>query len=99
MYQPTFRACQINEKVFYNEKLPYFSAFTRAYKTGKRLYRAYESPKNQTYLNWEWVVVDDSPADHIETWQIATQLANLDNRAKIYKINATRGGNIMATAN
>lgn len=80
--QSTFRSCRINTNVFYNQKLPYFSAFTGAFKTEERLYRAYESLKNQTYPNWEWIIVDDSPIDHNKTWDIANDIASQDNRVK-----------------
>ena len=92
--QSTFRACGINDNVFYNKELPYFSAFTGAYKTEERLYRAYEGLLNQTYPNWEWVIVDDSPVDHGKTWQIANQIAAADNRVKVYKMFPISGGNV-----
>ena len=92
--QATFRACGINKNVFHRKDLPYFSAFTGAYKTEERLLRAYEGLKNQTYPNWEWVIVDDSPQDHIKTWRIANQIAASDNRVKVYRMNPISGGNV-----
>ena len=36
--------------------VPIFSIFTPAYKTEYKIFRLYESLKNQTFTNWEWVV-------------------------------------------
>jgi glycosyltransferase involved in cell wall biosynthesis len=87
-------ACNSLDHVFNNSETPYFSVFTGAYKTGDRLYRTYEGIKNQTYLNWEWVVVDDSPEDHTETWNILQELARKDYRVRPFKITPISGGNI-----
>lgn len=60
------------------------SAFTSTYKTGeKRLLRAYESLKNQTHTNWEWVCFDDSPDN--ETFDFLSKLAEQDRRISVYK--------------
>ena len=48
----------------------------------------------QTYQNWEWVVVDDSPEDHTLTWQMLNHIASLDDRVKIYRIQPNSGGNV-----
>jgi glycosyltransferase involved in cell wall biosynthesis len=71
---------------------PRFSIFTPTYKTGERIRRTYESLKNQTFTNWEWVVVDDSPDD--ETWNLLKEFSNIDYRVKIHKIYPTSGGNV-----
>lgn len=92
--QATFRSCAINQNVYYNQDLPFFSAFTGAYKTGDRLLRAYQSLKNQTYPNWEWVIVDDSPEDHTETWSIIQEIVNSDYRVIAYRMNPISGGNV-----
>jgi glycosyltransferase involved in cell wall biosynthesis len=87
-------ACFSLDKVFDDPNRPYFSVFTGAYKTGDRLYRTYEGIKNQTYPNWEWIVIDDSPEDHTETWTILQELAKKDYRVRPYKITPISGGNI-----
>ena len=92
--QSTFRSCGINQKVYHNPVLPYFSAFTGAYKTGDRILRAYQSLKDQTYPNWEWIIIDDSPEGHTETWQIIQGLANSDNRVIAYRMDPISGGNV-----
>lgn len=71
---------------------PRFSLFTPTYNTGERILRTYESLKNQTWTNWEWVVVDDSPDDN--TWKLLQGISNSDYRVKIHKIYPTTGGNV-----
>ncbi len=71
---------------------PFFSIFTPTYKTGEKIKRTYESVKNQTYGNWEWVILDDSPDN--ETWDIITELAKQDYRIKPFKLNPITGGNV-----
>lgn len=91
--QSMFRSCVVNENVYLTTS-PYFSVFTPAYKTGNRLYRAYLSLKEQTWPNWEWVIVDDSPEDHSETWNIIKDMMSTDNRVKGYRMFPVSGGNI-----
>lgn len=91
----TFWANKSYSLVFNNPELPYFSVFTGCYKTDKeRIYRSYQSMVNQTYQNWEWVIVDDSPNTHTETWQILNELADKDYRVKPHRIFPVSGGNI-----
>lgn len=82
--QSTFINCQ--------NPRPTFSMFTPTYKTGDRIFRTYESLKSQTFDNWEWVVVDDSPDD--DTWEKLNQIASQDPRVKLNKIYPLSGGNI-----
>jgi hypothetical protein len=42
---------------------PLVTVFTPAYKTGEKIYRPFLSLKEQTYANWEWIIVDDSNDD------------------------------------
>ena len=82
--QTVFRNCK-----YYRPK---FSIFTPTYKTGDRIFRTYESLKKQTFKNWEWVVVDDSPDD--DTWKKLQNISNQDYRVKIHKIYPLTGGNV-----
>jgi glycosyltransferase involved in cell wall biosynthesis len=82
--QAVFRNCK-----YYRPK---FSIFTPTYKTGDRIFRTYESLKKQTFKNWEWVVVDDSPDD--DTWKKLQDISNQDYRVKIHKIYPLTGGNV-----
>jgi glycosyltransferase involved in cell wall biosynthesis len=74
-----------------NSKL--VSYFTPTYNTGVRLYETYQSLLNQTYQNWEWVVVDDSN-DVGKTLQIVKNIASLDHRVKVYSFEE-KSGNII----
>lgn len=69
---------------------PKFSIFTPTYQTGDRIYRTYESLRKQTYQDWEWVVVDDSPDN--KTWDILQKFAEKDFRIKLHKITPVTGG-------
>jgi len=74
-----------------NSKL--ISYFTPTYNTGVRLYETYQSLLNQTYQNWEWVIVDDSN-DNGKTLQISKNIASLDHRVKVYSFEE-KSGNII----
>ena len=66
-----------------DENEPLISFFTPIYNTGDKLYRTYESVKNQTYTNWEWVLVNDS-SDCGRTLKVAEDIAKSDSRIKVY---------------
>ena len=67
-----------------------FSIFTCLYKTPiPQFFRLYESLKKQTYRNWNWWIIDDSPEDYNMSW-----LYNIkDSRITIIK-NGTNHGSI-----
>lgn len=73
-----------------NDTSKLVSIFTPILNTGSILYRTYESIKNQTYENWEWVVVDDG--DDENTKKIMQDLSNLDLRIKYYDLNPKSNG-------
>ena len=73
-----------------SEIRPKFSIFTPTYKTGDRIYRTYEGLSNQTYSDWEWVIVDDSPDE--DTWNKVQEIASQDFRVKPFKISPISGG-------
>ena len=47
----------------FSSDTPLVSVFTAAYKSKEKIQRPYRSLLNQTYTNWEWVIVDDSGDD------------------------------------
>jgi glycosyltransferase involved in cell wall biosynthesis len=71
---------------------PTFSIFTPSYKTEYKIFRVYESLKGQTFPDWEWVILDDSP--DYTTWEIVQYIAKNDSRVKAYKIFPITGGNV-----
>jgi glycosyltransferase involved in cell wall biosynthesis len=62
---------------------PLISVYTGAYNTGDYLREAYQSLKDQTYQNWEWVVMDDHSTDG--TWERLEALAREDIRVRPYR--------------
>lgn len=66
---------------------------TPIYNTGNKLYNTYESLLQQTYTNWEWVLVNDS-TDGGRTLKIAEDIASRDPRVKVYDFREKSGGNI-----
>ena len=81
--QSTFWSCNINN-IYRDVDNPILSIFTPTYKTNERIFRTYESLVNQTYENWEWVVVDDSPIGDNTTWDYLEDIASQDYRVHIY---------------
>ena len=92
--QSTFWSCKSIKEVYGDKETPLFSIFTGAYKTNERIFRTYESLKNQTYPNWEWVVVDDSPEGDYKTWEYLKEIASKDYRVKPHRISPNSGGNV-----
>ena len=66
------------------EDAPLVTVFTPAYRTGERIHRPFLSLREQTYANWEWVLVDDSE-DGGETFKMLKGLARKDHRIQVFK--------------
>ncbi len=63
---------------------PLISVYTGTYNTGDFLRETYQSLREQTYTNWEWVVVDDESTDG--TWERLLQIATEDIRVRPVRI-------------
>jgi glycosyltransferase involved in cell wall biosynthesis len=63
---------------------PLVTVFTPAYKTGKKIYRPFQSLLGQTHTNWEWIIVDDSDDDG-KTFKMLSDLAKIDHRIQVFK--------------
>lgn len=74
------------------QDIPLVSICTPTYNIGEKIYRTYESLKNQTYIDWEWVIVDDSSKP--ETYELLKKLSLNDYRIKLYNIENKSNGNI-----
>ena len=70
---------------------PIFSIFTTCYNSYEKIKRAYSSLKEQTFKDWEWVILDDSPKD--SHFQFLKELFLEDNRIRLYK-RSENSGNI-----
>jgi O-antigen biosynthesis protein len=66
------------------EEQPLVTVFTPTYKTGERIHRPFRSLKEQTYANWEWIIVDDSDDDG-KTFKMLSSLAKKDYRIQVFK--------------
>ena len=73
---------------------PIFSIFTTCYKSYDYIDTAYDSIKNQSLLDWEWVIMDDTPEDEHFAF-LKDKLGN-DNRVRLYKRDKNSGniGNV-----
>ncbi|NSL52671.1 glycosyltransferase [Calidifontibacillus erzurumensis] len=68
---------------------PLVSVFTASYRSKDKILRPYRSLLNQTYPNWEWVIVDDS-GDDDETYK--NFLRTLDDpRVRRYRQDSRNG--------
>jgi len=69
-----------------------FSIITPIYKTPiNKILRLYNSLAEQTYSNWEWIVFDDSPTEHTESYNYVDELSKKDKRIHLYKKNKNSG--------
>jgi O-antigen biosynthesis protein len=66
---------------------PLMSVYTPTYNTGDFLRDTYQSLRDQSYPNWEWVVVDDNSSDG--TWERLAGVASEDHRVRIYRSTGT----------
>ncbi|HUV42351.1 MAG TPA: glycosyltransferase [Patescibacteria group bacterium] len=65
-------------------KKPLVSIVMPVYNAGNFLLEAIESLQNQTYQNWELIMVDDRSTDN--SWEILKNLTKEDKRIKIYQV-------------
>lgn len=65
-----------------NEMISYYIT---AYNSGNIIYRPYNSLLEQTYKNWELVIIDDSEDSNKETENIARNITSKDLRVKYFR--------------
>jgi glycosyltransferase involved in cell wall biosynthesis len=87
--EKVYEAAMFN--ILQNTKKYLVSFFTPIYNTKQKLYKTYESLRNQTYSNWEWTIVNDS-TDNGLTLKIAESIAKVDPRVKVYDFREKSGG-------
>ena len=71
---------------------PLVSIFTPAYRSSQKIFRPLQSLLNQTYKNWEWIIVDDSDDDD-KTFNLLKEISEIDYRIKVFK-NPRKSGSI-----
>lgn len=71
-----------------------FSLFTTCYNSYEKIHRAYNSIKEQTFKDFEWVILDDSPND--DHFNFLKNLFKNDKRIRLYKRDENSGniGNV-----
>lgn len=63
---------------------PLVSVFTPTFNPGEKIKRPFRSLMEQTYKNWEWIIVDDSD-DGGATFAMIQKLAQKDHRIQAFK--------------
>ncbi len=73
---------------------PVFSLFTTSFNSYDKIIRAYNSIKRQTLMNWEWIILDDSPDD--DHFQFLRENLTHDCRIRLYRRSENSGsiGNV-----
>ena len=85
--------CFMHNVLNISNNIPSLSVFTTCYKSYDKIKRAYHSLKQQTFLDWEWIILDDSPEDEHFTYLTNYFNTESDNRVRLYK-RAQNSGNI-----
>jgi len=84
--------CYIDCVVSQRESIrPIFSAFTTCYNSYEKIRRPLQSLLNQTLVDWEWVVLDDSPDD--KHFNFLRELFKGNPKVRLYK-RSENSGNI-----
>lgn len=73
---------------------PTFSLFTPSYNSYDKILRVYNSINKQTLLDWEWIIIDDSPDD--THFQFLRDKFSEDQRIRFYRRSSNNGsiGNV-----
>ena len=80
---------KIIQDIKFSSDTPLVSVFTAAYKSKEKIQRPYHSLLNQTYTNWEWVIVDDSGDEDATYTQDLLPLE--DTRVRRYRQDSRNG--------
>ncbi len=65
------------------------SIITPSYNSAKFIAETIQSAQNQTYQNWEMIIIDDGSSD--ETESVVLSLSQNDNRIQFHKLNQNSG--------
>ncbi|RZD41985.1 MAG: hypothetical protein CXT73_04010 [Methanobacteriota archaeon] len=87
--------CYVTNVINIREKTrPIFSIFTTCFKSYDYIDTAYESIKKQSLIDWEWVIMDDTPED--KHFVFLKNKLSSDNRVRLYKRDKNSGsiGNV-----
>ena len=86
--------CFVSHAIRYHQEEDLMTIFTTSYKSKDYILRPFNSLKNQTYKNWEWIIFDDT--DGLENFSELQHIKEQDNRIRIYKSEKNSGiiGNV-----
>lgn len=65
------------------------SVITPTYNCGRYIARSYKNICEQSYANWEWIVVNDGSTD--ETYSLINEIAKHDHRVKVHHFSENKG--------
>lgn len=65
------------------------SIITATFNSKNHIYDTYRTIKEQTFIDWEWVVTDDASSD--STLKLLNEIAASDSRVKIYSLESNSG--------
>ncbi|WP_372746895.1 glycosyltransferase family 2 protein [Lutibacter sp.] len=68
---------------------PLISVITPNFNSGKFILRTIESVQNQTYKNWEWLIIDDCSTDN--SVEIIEKFTAIDSRIQLIKLEQNSG--------
>ncbi len=73
---------------------PTFSIFTASFNSYHKILRVYKSLQKQTLIDWEWIIVDDSPNDN--NFQFLRENFSNDTRIRFFRKSSNNGsiGNV-----
>jgi glycosyltransferase involved in cell wall biosynthesis len=73
---------------------PIFSIFTSSFNSYEKIMRAFKSLQQQTLLDWEWVIIEDSPDD--SHFNFLRKTFKNENRVRLYRRSENNGciGNV-----
>lgn len=91
--------CLLHNILEPKKDVPLVTVFTPSYKSGDKIMKPFHSLVNQTYKDWEWVIMDDSDDDG-KTFTELTELAKKDFRIRVYRASQRSGviGNLKREA-
>lgn len=70
---------------------PLLSVITSSFNSGDRIMRPYRSLMNQTYTNWEWIIIDDTFDDKDDNLKRLKELSASDMRIRVCKFSRHSG--------
>lgn len=94
---PVLHLDDLNGDIIYNHYVdrsisdynPKVSIFTPAHKTYEKFIRCHTGVINQSFKDWEWIILDDSPDD--KNYEYIKKIVGNDYRIKVYKSNRQDG--------